>query len=337
MSIPVIIVSAVFALLTIVIILILYKKRMKKNRQTMTPKQFEPTKQKVSSKTTTSPNRTASKATSRLSVKKAIPILVYRIITSGGSDERSMVSTPAFKMLLNKLGVNWNESKKFIESPNIYNCLKGIDEAKIFDAVILIPRVIYEITGNDRVKFDKLTLAYLNEFEKIGYTEYKLREMISDFDTKSAKTPNRIVSKNEIKKKGVKKTKASPAPDLPFKEYAIPILLYKIGEKGGFDEDCLKDTNSFCEILLDAGVFWDQCKPYIDAPNLYGILASVSQIDISVDMIFALKMIGELVEKDPTKEDVLIEAYYEEFGKLGFSKEKIDVMVWTTMNMTGDS
>ena len=310
---------------------------MKNKRHIITLEQSKSTKQGPS--ITTGPSHCPTpKTTSRLSIKKAIPILAYRIITSGGSNEQSMLATPAFKMLLNKLGVNWNECKKHIDSPNLYDCLNGIDESEIFDAVILIPRMFYEITGDDRARFDKLTLAYLNEFNKIGYTEDKLREIISDFETKSGKTTDETGPKNDVKKTSVKKEASSPltAPDLPFNEYAIPILLYKIGQNGGFDENSLKDTNGFCEILLDAEVFWDQCKPYIDAPNLYNVLASVSQIDISVYMISALKMISELVEKDPTKEEVLIKAFYEEFGKVGFSKEKIDVMVWTTMNLAGN-
>lgn len=337
MSTPVIIVSAVITLLIIVVFFILYKKYMKNKRHTITLEHSESTKQSLS-RSTTPNHRPTSKAISRLSIKKAIPILAYRIITSGGSNEQSMLATLAFKMLLNKLGVNWNECKKHLDSPNLYDSLNGIDETKIIDAVILIPRMFYEITGDDRVRFDKLTLAYLNEFKKIGYTEDKLREMMSDFDNKTGKAPNETVSKDEIEKKEVKKIKTSPssAPDLPFKEYAIPILFYKIGQKGSFDENSLKDTDGFCEILLDAGVFWDQCKPYIDAPNLYDVLVGFSQIDISVYMISALKMISELVEKDSTKEEVLIKAFYEEFGKLGFSKEKIDVMVWTTMNMAGN-
>lgn len=310
---------------------------MKNKRHTITLEHSESTKQSLS-RATTPNHRPTSKTISRLSIKKAIPILAYRIITSGGSNEQSMLATPAFKMLLKKLGVNWNECKKHIDSPNLYNCLNGIDESEIFDAVILIPRMFYEITGDDRARFDKLTLAYLNEFKKIGYTEEKLREMMSVFETKSGKTTDETGTKNDVKKTRVKKEASSPltAPDLPFCKYAIPILLYKIGQNGGFDENSLKDTNGFCEILLDAEVFWDQCKPYIDAPNLYNVLASVSQIDISVYMISALKMISELVEKDSTKEEVLIKAFYEEFGKVGFSKEKIDVMIWTTMNLAGN-
>lgn len=266
--------------------------------------------------------------TNKLTVQRAVPVFVYMIVASGGSDEQSMLNTPAFQTLLNNLGVRWNECKKYIGSPKLYDLLKGAEKSIIYDAAILTLRMLLEITNNDMAALDRLGQSYYREFEKIGYSEEKIEELL--------KTGGLFNEDINIQQNNEPEDNVEPGDqDVPSQEYAIIILFYRIGTKGGFDENNLKNTNAFCSLLIDAGVVWDFCKPHINAHNIYDTLRNMSEMDISVYMVLARNMIDELVVQDSSKEEAVLQAFYHEFGLLGYSQERIDTMVWITKTMNG--
>ena len=281
--------------------------------------------------------------------KVSVLILLYRIARNGEIEEQKILNDSAFTLMQLQLKTRWDECKDHISSLDIYQQLKAAGNSLI-DMVIMSAMQMITNLGAATDPTGKLTIVFFDEFGKLGYTPKDIDNLLRKIDllykqfgdtdctsTISSTEGGHDSEKNQSDGSQVEPIESDSVVEqnLPSKEYAIPILFYKIGKTAGFDEESLKDTNSFCEILLDSGIFWDMCKPYINAPNLYDTLKSISQLDMSINMIFALKMIGELVEKDSTKEEVLIQAFYSEFERIGYSKEKTDIMIQTTMMMGG--
>lgn len=107
---------------------------------------------------------------------------------------------------------------------------------------------------------------------------------------------------------------------------SVLILLYKIGHKGGADETIVLNDNAFTLMQLQLKVRWDECKDKMSSIDIYQQLKAADKSIMDMIVLSAMQLVANLGVATGRTEQ-LAKAFYDEFGKLGYSPQDIDELL----------
>lgn len=107
---------------------------------------------------------------------------------------------------------------------------------------------------------------------------------------------------------------------------SVLILLYRIGLKGGIDETLVLNDSAFTLMQLQLKIKWDECKEKMSSLDIYQQLKAADKSIMDMVIMSAMQVVANLGHATG-KADQLTNAFFDEFGKLGYSPKDIDKLL----------
>lgn len=104
---------------------------------------------------------------------------------------------------------------------------------------------------------------------------------------------------------------------------SVLILLFRIGRNGGVNEAQVLNDSAFTLLQLQLNVKWDECNHKMSSIDIYKQLKSADSSIMDMVVLAAMQLAANLGGATGRTEH-LAAAFYEEFGKLGYSPKDID-------------